>query len=515
MVLVAGASLALLAAIGPARTFAYTDHVVQPGETLSQIASRYGFPVETLLDVNGLSDADQIHEGQVLRIPGWTDSAAMTTSGRSHTVAAGETLSIIAGYYGVSVDTLVSLNALPDRNTVLLGQVLAIPGVPPAAAEPAAQPADAAPATPAPPASASGRTYVVEFGDVVSAIAASFGVSVGALVEANGLRNADAIHEGQVLVIPSVVPPPPAMHTVTAGETVSQIANQYSVALATIIEANGLTNPNSVLVGQVLTIPTAGAPASTVPMGVQTSGRAHTIMPGETLSAIADHYGFTVEELAYVNDLANASVILVGQTIQIPGVSLAPRPAPGRKHTVSEGEWLSRIAAQYRVSMAAIIAANNIANPDIIEVGTYLTIPASGSIERLPRVEYQRVLEEAAAEFGISAALVKAVAWQESGWNQDVVSHANAFGLMQIIPPTAEWALMVLVHDAINWDVSHIDNARMGAAILRFNLDHTGWDLPMALAGYYQGFEAVRKFGFFEDTKEYIASVEALIPQFE
>jgi LysM repeat protein len=367
-------------------------------------------------------------------------------------------------------------------------------------------------------------SYVVQSGDVLSAIAVSHGSTVKAVVELNGLADANAIHEGQVLQVPAASPAPAASelpaptatlkHEVRPGETLSHIADGYGVTVQALVEANSLATADAIVVGQVLLVPGQAAPAPAT-VAVRTPTRTHTVLAGETLSMIAEHYGFSAQELAALNGLSDAGLIVEGEPLLIPAGPPPPGHAPGRRHTVSAGETLAEIAAQYRVAVDAIVDANGLASPDLLVVGQYLTIPASGSRQKLPRAEYDRVLAAAADEFGISRALVKAVAWQESGWNQDIVSHANAYGLMQIIPSTAQWALETLVHDAPNWDISHIDNARMGAAILRDHLIRTDWDVSIALAAYYQGFEALRKVGMYEDTKEYVASISALIPQFE
>jgi N-acetylmuramoyl-L-alanine amidase len=509
------------AAALPISAFAYTDHVVQAGETLSSIADRYGYPVETLMDVNGIEDPSAIREGQVIRIPGDvndpapatpapTAPASPTPSGLTHTVKPGEWLSTIAAIYGVSVEDLAAVNALLDVHLIKEGQVLRVPGPAPAAAPPPQGPA-------------ADVTHTVALGEWISTIAADYGVSVEAIAAANGLSNPDAIHEGQLLIIPAGGAPtaPPsrpdvvATHVVLPGETLGQIAARHGVTIQALVDFNGLADADHVVLEQTLRIPPPGAVVEHIePVATRTAGRIHTVEPGETLAMIADHYGFAVETLVFVNNLENPNIIRTGQAIEIPGTAPATQ-APGRRHTVAAGESLGSIAGTYRVPIEAILAANGLENPNLIVAGQVLRIPPAGSLTRLPRSEYERVLTNAAVEFGLQPAFVKAVAWQESGWNQDIVSHANAFGLMQIIPSTAQWALETLIPDAPNWDVSHVDNARMGAAILRNHLDRADWDIDIALAAYYQGFEAIRLHGFFQDTHEYIASIRALIPQFE
>lgn len=108
-----------------------TTHEVQPGETLGEIALRYGVSVEALLAENGLESADFIRAGQELKIPASTSAEASTTPSpqgeRTHTVKAGETLGGIAGQYGVSVDALKKANNL-NSDIIRVGQALTIPG---------------------------------------------------------------------------------------------------------------------------------------------------------------------------------------------------------------------------------------------------------------------------------------------------------------------------------------------------------------------------------------------------
>ena len=79
---------------------------VRSGETLSDIADRYGVSVGTLMRMNGIRNPDSLQIGQSLQVPGPTVTAG---SGR-HSVKSGETLSDIADRYGVSVGTLMRMN---------------------------------------------------------------------------------------------------------------------------------------------------------------------------------------------------------------------------------------------------------------------------------------------------------------------------------------------------------------------------------------------------------------------
>jgi murein DD-endopeptidase MepM/ murein hydrolase activator NlpD len=112
------------------------------------------------------------------------------------------------------------------------------------------------PAKAAPPLQG-GRTHVVQPGDTLGHIALRYSVSVADIVAANGLADADHIIVGQQLRVPSGKPvrPMAAEHSVQLGESLSVIAQRYQVSTADLVAANGLANPDFILVGQRLTIP--------------------------------------------------------------------------------------------------------------------------------------------------------------------------------------------------------------------------------------------------------------------
>lgn len=116
----------------PAATPAATgSHTVAQGETVSAIATRYGTTVDAIVSANGLDARAFIRAGQTLTIPGTGADAATTSStstGGSHTVAQGETVSAIAARYGTTVSAVVSANGLNAQAFIRAGQTLTIPG---------------------------------------------------------------------------------------------------------------------------------------------------------------------------------------------------------------------------------------------------------------------------------------------------------------------------------------------------------------------------------------------------
>lgn len=99
----------------------------------------------------------------------------------------------------------------------------------------------------------------------------------------------------------------------------------------------------------------------------------HIVQPGENLFRIGLKYGVDAKTLAQYNGISDPDKIYVGQQIKIPDGGAAPEA--GNVHIVRPGDTLSSIAAQYGVSAQALMAANNLTNPDFIYVGQKLVIP--------------------------------------------------------------------------------------------------------------------------------------------
>ena len=113
-------------------------------------------------------------------------------------------------------------------------------------------------------------TYVVQPGDTLLSIAARYGLSVSQLAAANGLKWNSWVYVGQTLVIPGNagnpgLPSRPAsgVYVVQPGDTLSSIATRYGTTVGALLEANGLTNANFIYVGQRLILP--GTPQVPVP----------------------------------------------------------------------------------------------------------------------------------------------------------------------------------------------------------------------------------------------------------
>lgn len=335
---------------------------------------------------------------------------------------------------------------------------------------------------------------VVQPGDTLTAIARRHGVSVEDLVSINRLADPDRILVGQLLrLVPVEAPPAPsaaaapsapavpprtaAVHVVRVGENLTGIARTYGTTVASIVQLNRIADPGHIVPGQRLTIP---GTAPTVPEAGWVS---YTVKRGDTLTAIAAAHGTTASALAATNRLTDPSRIFAGRSLLVPGAAAqsatgAPVPTPAPSAPAG-------------------------ATPSATE-----PIPVPGWMAPLvaERDAVRQMIVAQARELGVPPAFALAVAWQESGWQESVVSSQGAVGVMQLLPETADWVAGSILHEPVDIDVPQ-SNIRAGVRLLAHYLERYGGDRSLALAAYFQGQRAADEHGIYPVTRPYIASI--------
>lgn len=317
------------------------------------------------------------------------------------------------------------------------------------------------------------------------------------------------------------------VHVVAPGESLSSIAAQDGLSVEQLAAANGLSPDAQLIAGSTVQIPPQGAgvtgapvstaaPASTgatvsgagssAPTGdgdndaddvgssatatavpaTATTG-AYVVQPGDTLTAIAARAGVTVDQLAAANGLNPNDYLLAGTVLRLGGGS--------QTEFVSSTSTSSSAATSQPVGAAAEGQPTDPPYPTPERV----TAPQVGSI---------------AAANGVPASLADAIAWQESGFNNDLVSSADARGVMQILPGTWQWIQNSLNPGPPLAPASAADNVRGGVLMLRSLLNATRGDPAMAAAGYYQGLPSVQQHGLYPSTQQYVQDVLSLEHQF-
>ncbi len=282
----------------------------------------------------------------------------------THIVVEGDTVSELALRFNSTRAAINRANGLSETNLIFIGQRLIIPVnesaligsvVPPTATPTATLTPTYTPtftATPTPKPTATPVTYQILPGDTLGQVAQRYDTTANTLAQLNNIPNVHQIDVGQVLLIPSPIPPtatatltPTAtliglastdaytVYVVQEGDTLSQIAVDHNTTVDAIAQLNDIANPRTIIVAQRLKIPsvTGTAVSSSGDQQAQptpqptptplptTEPVTHVVQPGDTLYGIAIGYGVSIVELAQLNGITNYNQLSVGQVITIPG----------------------------------------------------------------------------------------------------------------------------------------------------------------------------------------------------
>lgn len=392
------------------------------------------------------------------------------------------------------------------------------------------------------------RIYTVQYGDTWSGLAARYGTTVDALRARN---HSWGIKAGQHIAVPAKRPTrskapatkpvkhkhraakKPARHvaryTVRPGDTLASIALAHHTTLSALLKANRLGNPNLVIVGQHLRVPTSAhtTPHHASPKKSHHATKAHhhkrkaatshrkstkhvrkpvrhhtayTVRKGDTLSAIAVAHHTTLAALLKANHLSNPNLVLVGQTLHVPTKATAHKHASKttKKRHHKHLSRKERTFAGWTYPEKVVRTANS--------TRAYLAKRPAPS-----RHAVRKLIVRTAHRYGVDPKLALGIAWQESGWNQRAVSVCNAIGVMQVMPGTGTWA-QGLAHHRLNL-LDARDNVTAGVVVLRYLTSHAS-NLDEAIAGYYQGLGGVRAHGMLPDTRAYVRAVHAHMARF-
>jgi LysM repeat protein len=268
-------------------------------------------------------------------------------------------------------------------------------------------------------------------------------------------------------------------HTVQRGETLWSIAAASNLTTRALAAANRMPETANVILGERVWIPSeaeaaaalAGGPVVGGQSPAPTSGVRYAVRPGDTLSSIAARSGVSAEQVAPMNGLDPAGPLLAGTALELPtGAELASQPN----------------AAPTGTTDAAPQPTNEVVSPALVQ--------------------------QIAAEHGVSPSLAAAIAKMESGFSNGLVSSANARGVMQILPETWDFIASQLAISQLN-PASAGDNVHAGVLYLQRLLRDTGGDEAATTGAYYQGLASVRTGGVLPTTHRYVDDVMALRSQ--
>jgi LysM repeat protein len=197
-------------------------------------------------------------------------------------------------------------------------------------------------------------------------------------------------------------------------------------------------------------------------------------------------------------------------------VSVGEHTVATRVHVVRKGESLWLLAKRYHTTVPKLARLNHLDPARPLLAGTRLHIPARAHEVAATPVAYHRtsvdlvrsLLDSWARHYGVSARLVRALAWMESGYNNSVVSPAGAHGIMQILPTTWRYVETVLIGHRVRHTAE--GNVHVGVAYLSHLLRDFHGNERLALAAWYQGEGAVRESGVLRVSRRFVADVLAL-----
>lgn len=488
---------------------------IPAGASLSSIAVEYKTTVAKLKDLNNLK-SDFIVAGKTLKVPGHgspsksskTSSSSASSATGSYTVKSGDTLSAIAAKHKMGLADLLKKNDISSSTKIFPGDKIKVNGGSTGSSGKGSSSGKSSSN------SSGSASYTVQAGDTLGGIAIKHNMSLSALLSKNGISASKPIFPGDKLTIngssksssssgkssSSSKTSGGASYTVTSGDTLSGIAAKNGMKLGTLLSLNGISASKPIFPGDKIKVSgsassssTSTSSSSSKPSAGSSKASSYSVKSGDTLGGIAAKHGMKLSDLLDKNpQLSTSTPLQIGDKVKVSGSSVSSTSTGGSKKKIGN-TFLGRTYADHVVS-----SANE--NKDYLDS---VSVPS--------RSEMQSIIVSTANRMGVDPALALAHSMQESGFNMRAVSPANALGAMQVIPSTGEW-MSSRVGKKLNL-LDPQDNVTAGIAVIRYNLDNTS-NLDDAIAAYYQGLGGVRKYGMYDDTKRYVASVKSLMKQY-
>ena len=276
----------------------------------------------------------------------------------------------------------------------------------------------------------------------------------------------------------------PGVIRIKPGDTLSGLARTHHTTVRQLQVLNGLTG-TMIYAGETLRVP--GAAPTRTPV-VRTVSRTYVVRPGDNLTHVARALKTTPTALAARNHLRPGSFLIIGQRLQY---GAAVRVAPTRTSTPTSsptgtvGGSVAASAAAHRAQLRA------------------RSLPSKAAVRSL--------IKRSARRHGVPAEFALAVAFQESGFQQRVVSPVDAIGAMQVLPSTGR--ALGRLHGRSFDLLKASDNVEAGVLLLSDLLRATG-TRERALQGYYQGLGSISRKGVLPQTHGYVTNVLLLQKRF-
>ena len=331
------------------------EYSVQGGETLSEIASKYGLTYQELADYNNIADPNYIEVGQTIKIPNGVSEPSkepnITPNNDSNTysVKAGDNLGSIAKKYGVSVEDLVDLNKIKDPNYIEVGQTIKIPGKEETNPQPAAnnnqELADLI------------KTLSKKVNDTFETIGPALNEKLSEVNQNNeeAVKNVvetlkSSFKNSDVKIDPEKIGS--LIKNLTKSNSDEQMTNFGKQMAASFANFDN----NIPLIIEILkSFITKNATNKTS----KTEDQTYSVQSGDSLSKIAAKYGVSVEEIVKANNISDPNNINVGEQLKIPSVSQEKKVNKENKNVTKKID-LSKILKNSKIGDAVIKYAEEI-----------------------------------------------------------------------------------------------------------------------------------------------------------
>ena len=232
--------------------------------------------------------------------------------------------------------------------------------------------------------------YTVKSGDSLWSISKKFGLTVDELKQANNLTS-NLLSIGQNLFIPEKeTDVTTGEYIVKSGDTLYAIAQKYGTTVDNLKSINNLTT-DSLSIGQILKVPTEDE---------QTDTNTYIVKSGDTLYAIANKHNTTVDKIKSLNNLTS-NTLSIGQVLKIPSQS----NTSNNTYTVKSGDTLYAIANKYNTTVDELKKLNNLTS-NTLSIGQTLKIPRSTSSYVTYTVKNGDNLYSIAREFGTTVSAI-------------------------------------------------------------------------------------------------------------
>ncbi len=319
----------------PAGVSAFVEvYEVQPGDTLFEISKRINTSVGIIQGLNEIGDSTHIEAGQLLIVPSVNESDLL-----AHVVAPGESLDSISQRYGTSVSVLKALNGIADEGELVAGASILAPNIDETKFE----------------------LYEVTVADSLYSISRRFATTEETLISLNALTDSLHLEVGQILLVPRIDENIYAVYVVVPGDSLFNIARRYNTTVAQLRALNGVAGGRDLAVGRSIIVPRVD----------ETLFEAVVVETGDSLYSISRRYDVSLSVLKVLNRLADARDLKVGEAILAPKLEDAALEV----HVIRAGDSLTAIAETYGTTVEFLQSLNGIANPSLIQLDDSILVP--------------------------------------------------------------------------------------------------------------------------------------------